>query len=141
MLLDTLHKKLSLIDRFTDEAGRLLRTAVADAAMSMDPDLLQAIKDEPELNAQFFTKVGETLVFDKSKFTWVVDSKAFLPDSYTAYKNKIGLVDGRGEQISHKSSVSLVWPFKDCILEGGQSKEEARHDEVFYNEVLSPTQV
>ena len=107
----------------------------------MDPALLQVIMEEPELKAQFFTKVGDVLVFDKTKFAWVVDSKAFLPDSYTAYKNKIGLVDDRGTLISQSSNVSLVWPYKDCILEGGQTKEDAKHDEVFYSETLARRQV
>ena len=141
MLLDVLQERLSSIDRFTDESGHLLRAAVADAAMGMDPALLQVIMEEPELKAQFFTEVGDVLVFDKTKFAWVVDSKAFLPDSYTAYKNKIGLVDGRGVLISQSPDVSLVWPYKDCILEGGQTKEEAKHDEVFYNDLLAPDQV
>ena len=141
MLLNVLHERLSSIDRFTDESGHLLRAAVTDAAMNMDPALLQVIMEEPELKAQFFTKVGDVLVFDKTKFAWVVDSKAFLPDSYTAYKNKIGLVDGRRELISQTSEVSLVWPYKDCVLEGGHTKEEAESKEIFYNENLSPQQV
>lgn len=141
MLLEVLHERLSSIDRFTDEFGHLLRAAVADAAMSMDPALLQVIMEEPELKDQFFTKVGDFLVFDKTRFAWVVDSKAFLPDSYTAFKNKIGLVDGRGDSISQSPDVSLVWPYKDCILEGGQTKEDAKHNEVFYNEHLAPQHV
>jgi adenine-specific DNA-methyltransferase len=32
--------------------------------------------------------------------------------------------------------VALVWPYKDCILEGGQSREDKR-EEIFFNEVLA----
>lgn len=141
MLLDVLREKLSSIDRFTDADGRLLRSAVIDATMNMDSSIIKVLMEEPELKAQFFTEVNGVLVFDKTKFTWVVDSKAFLPDSYTAYKNKIGLVNNRGELISQSDDVSLVWPYKDCILEGGQTKEDAKHNEVFYNENLVPLQV
>lgn len=35
--------------------------------------------------------------------------------------------------------VELVFPYKDCVLEGGQTKEEARRQEIFYNETLAPT--
>lgn len=35
----------------------------------------------------------------------------------------------------------MVWPYKDCILEGGQSKEDQKRDEIFYNETLAPDQV
>jgi adenine-specific DNA-methyltransferase len=37
--------------------------------------------------------------------------------------------------------VALVWPFKDCILEGGQSREEQSRDEIFFNEVLAQDEI
>lgn len=57
------------------------------------------------------------------------------------YKNKIGLVDSNNNLISQKQDVSLVWPYKDCVLEGGQTKEDQKRDEIFYNETLAPDQV
>ena len=42
---------------------------------------------------------------------------------YTQYKNQIGLTDGK-RFIDDSKDVVLNWPFKDCILEGGQSTEE-----------------
>ena len=35
----------------------------------------------------------------------------------------------------------LNWPYKDCVLEGGQTKEDQKRDEVFFNEVLAPDQI
>lgn len=140
-LLDLLHNNLSSVEHFTDENGRLLRPAVIDAAMRMDPAIIKMTMNDPALKEQFLTEVDGVLVFDKTKFIWVVDSKVFLPDSYTSYKNKIGLVDNRGELITQSPDVSLAWPYKDCILEGGQTKESAKHDEVFYNELLAPHHV
>lgn len=107
----------------------------------MDPAIIKMTMNDPTLKEQFLTEVDGVLVFDKTKFIWVVDSKSFLPDSYTTYKNKIGLVDNRGGLITQSPDVSLAWPYKDCILEGGQTKESAKHDEVFYNEILAPQQV
>lgn len=141
MLIDLLRDRISTVDRFTDETGKPLVPAITDAAMKMDPAIIKVVLDEPELKTQFITDVDGVLVFDKMKFIWVVDSKQFLPDSYTAYKNKIGLTDNRGGAISQARDVSLVWPYKDCILEGGQTKEDAKHDEVFYNETLAPSQI
>jgi adenine-specific DNA-methyltransferase len=37
--------------------------------------------------------------------------------------------------------VVLAWPYKDCVLEGGQTKEEASRSEIFYNETLAPDQI
>lgn len=102
---------------------------------------MKALLGNKLLKDVFFTKVDDIHVFDKNKFVWVLESKEFLSDSYTMYKNKIGLVDSNNNLISQKQDVSLVWPYKDCILEGGQSKEDQKRDEIFYNETLAPYQV
>ena len=37
--------------------------------------------------------------------------------------------------------MALVWPFKDCILEGGQSCEEDKREEIFFNEILAQDEI
>jgi adenine-specific DNA-methyltransferase len=37
--------------------------------------------------------------------------------------------------------VALVWPYKDCILEGGQSREEQKREEIFFNEILAQDEI
>ena len=89
--------------------------------------------------------VDGTLVFDKVKFGWVINNRQFLPDSYTRFQNKIGLADENGELLSSSGKVELVFPYKDCVLEGGQTKEEtkgsSKRSEIFYNETLAPDEV
>ncbi|MCD7842448.1 MAG: site-specific DNA-methyltransferase, partial [Lachnospiraceae bacterium] len=68
-------------------------------------------------------------------------NRQFLPDSYTRFKNKIGLTDENGEIISTSGKVELVFPYKDCVLEGGQTKENQKRQEIFYNETLAPDEV
>src|SRR5690606_21281382 len=60
----------------------------------------------------------------------------FLPDSYTAYKNKIGLIDANGDFLKYKDDVVLSFPYKDAVLVGGQTKEDDKRNEVMLNEVL-----
>lgn len=139
--LDELKNVLSADDRFVGEKNQIIKTKVWDAARSNDENLLKALLGNKLLKDVFFTKVDDIHVFDKNKFVWVLESKEFLSDSYTMYKNKIGLVDSNNNLISQKQDVSLVWPYKDCILEGGQSKEDQKRDEIFYNETLAPYQV
>lgn len=81
------------------------------------------------------------LVFDKIGLAWVINNREFLPDSYTRFKNKIGLADENGEMISTSGKVNLVFPYRDCVLEGGQTKEDQKHQEIFYNETLAPDEV
>jgi adenine-specific DNA-methyltransferase len=35
----------------------------------------------------------------------------------------------------------LAWPYKDCVLEGGQTKEDSKRDEVFWNITLTPDDI
>ena len=125
---------------FTDD-GELLKNAVYEDAMKMDPTLIKLLLSDDVCKANFFTEVDGILVFDKVGFGWVINNRQFLPDSYTRYKNKIGLIDGSGEFISSSNNIVLSFPYKDCVLEGGQSREEQKHDEIFYNETLVPEEV
>ena len=139
--LETLEQTLKQDSRFVGEDGRILKTKVYDACMGMDELLLESLINNEILKSHFFVEVNGTLVFDKMKFAWVLESREFLPDSYTIFKNKIGLADSKGNLISQQSDVTLVWPYKDCVLEGGQTKEDQKRDEIFYNEILAPDEV
>jgi adenine-specific DNA-methyltransferase len=69
-----------------------------------------------------------------------MEQKNYLNDSFTAYKNKIGLtIDGKF--LNQRNEVALVWPYKDCVLEGGQSREEDKREEIFFNEVLAQDEI
>lgn len=132
---------LSKDERFLGEDKQIIKTKVSDAARDNDEKLLKALLNNEFLKESLFKKIDDIYVFDVNKFIWIIESKEFLPDSYTMYKNKIGLVDRNNNLISQKQDVSLVWPYKDCVLEGGQTKEDQKRDEIFYNEILAPDQV
>ena len=127
--------------RFVSEKGELLRNAVFEAAQKMDAKLLKALRANEETRKRFFTDIGGGItVFDKQQFGWVVSNRAFLPDSYTRFRNKIGLAIG-DDMIASTRNVELVFPYKDCVLEGGQTKEDQKRDEIFYNTTLAPDEV
>ena len=59
---------------------------------------------------------------------------SFNKGSYTEYSNKIGLYSNSQESfISQSPDVVLNFPYKDCVLEGGMTKEDAKRDERFLN--------
>ena len=128
-------------NRFFTEDGRLLRNAVYEAAMQMDTNLIHLLLANDITKAHFFKEVDGITVFDKVGFGWVVNNREFLPDSYTRFKNKIGLTDETGNMISTNGSVELVFPYKDCVLEGGQTSEDQKRKEIFYNETLAPDEI
>ena len=70
-----------------------------------------------------------------------MNNKEFLPDSFTAYKTKIGLATESGQYLSENNNVVLNFPYKDCVLEGGQTKEDSKRQEVFFNETLAPNEI
>lgn len=127
--------------RFFTEEGELLRNAVYEAAMKMDSQLIKSLYDNEETRGRFFADVDGIAVFDKIGFGWVINNKDFLPGSFTRYKNKIGLTNEKGEFISSPKDVELVFPYKDCVLEGGQTREDQKRGEIFYNKTLAPDEV
>ena len=138
---DVVENLLKQENRFVAENGMVLKNAVYEAAMNMDSSLIKLLLSNDETKARFFKDIDGVLVFDKIGFGWVVSNRQFLPDSYTRYRNKIGLVDSYGNMISASNDVELAFPYKDCILEGGQTKEEQKRNEVFYNVSLAPDEV
>lgn len=124
-----------------DKDPKLLRNTVIEDALKMDKELIQILFDNPKLKSKFFTEINGVLIFDKIEFNYVINNKEFLPDSYTRFKQKIGLIDSRGEFITEKNDVVLSFPYKDCVLEGGQTKEDQDRDEIFYNQTLAPSEV
>nr|WP_298058357.1 site-specific DNA-methyltransferase [uncultured Halomonas sp.] len=121
--------------------GTILKNAVVEAALNMEPRLLELLMQSDTIKAHFFTEVAGMLVFDKVKFQDFVSNKSFLPDSYTAFKNRIGLTDGRRDYLSQSRDVVLAWPYKDCVLEGGMTKEDRGRNEVFWNTTLAPDDI
>ena len=132
---------LRMDSRFCTEDGHLLKNNVIEAALALDPKLLHYLLADEKLKKQFFSEVDGLLVFDKVKFQRFVMNKQFLPDSYTAFKNKVGLTNENGEFLSESREVVLSWPYKDCMLEGGQTKEDAKRQEIFWNETLAPDEI
>ena len=127
--------------RFVAEDGTFLRNAVYEAAMKMDAQLIRLLLANEETCSRFFTDVDNVKVFDKTGFAWVINNRQFLPDSYTRFKNKIGLADAEGQWIAASGNVELVFPYKDCVLEGGQTMEDQKWQEIFYNQSLAPDEV
>jgi adenine-specific DNA-methyltransferase len=138
-LLDNLKNLLQKDERLVSE-GELLKNKIIELAIKLDKDLIELLLSDKQMKEVFFTQVGKATIFDKDKFIRFVSNKQFLPDSYTAFKNKIGLTED-DEFIKEKKDVVLSWPYKDCVLEGGMTKEDQKRDEIFWNETLAPDEI
>lgn len=147
-LYKILEQQLKKEPNFVTDNGELKKWVVLNKAQNFDEELIGLLLDNAELKEKFFVNVkgpstnsGQaTLVFNQNLFVQFLEQKNYLNDSYTRYKNKVGLtIDGK--YLKQRNEVALVWPFKDCILEGGQSREEDKREEIFFNEILAQDEI
>jgi len=132
-----LEKLLIKEEKYVAEDGKILKAKVYQDTMNMDTSLIKLLISDERIKELFFTNIDGVLVFDKQKFIWFIDSKDFLPDSYTSFKNKIGLINRNRNYLSSNNDVVLAFPFKDCFLKGGQDKDEEKRKEIMYNEIMA----
>lgn len=139
-LYTILEQQLKKEPNFVTDNGELKKWVVLDKAQNFDEELIGLLLDNADLKEKFFVNVKGTLVFNQNLFVQFLEQKNYLNDSYTQYKNKVGLtIDGK--YLNQRNEVALVWPFKDCILEGGQSREEDKREEIFFNEILAQDEI
>ncbi|HHK8641505.1 DNA methyltransferase [Vibrio parahaemolyticus] len=138
-ILSALTNALQADDRLVID-GKLAKNKIVELALNLDPELLKLLLADEQLKKHFFKDIDGVLIFDKVAFQRFVNNKSFLPDSYTEFKNKIGLSDN-SHYLAESNDIVLAWPYKDCVLEGGQTKEDQKRNEIFWNETLAPEQV
>ncbi|CDR30235.1 putative methyltransferase [Acholeplasma oculi] len=122
--------------KYLDDNGRLLKGKLQEDAINLNPDLIRLLLSNDIIVKTFFVKVDNALIFNSLKFSWVISNREFLPDSYTRFKNRIGLTDKNNNYLSNINDVVLTFPYKDNLLVGGQSSEDEKRNEVFINETL-----
>lgn len=127
-------------ERLVSGDGHLLKNAILELATAHDPSLLRLLASGERVMEHFFINFEDFKVLNLEKFVSFLTSKEWLPDSFTAFKNKIGL-SIKKNLLAESSHVVLAWPFKDCVLEGGMTKDSDPRNEMFYNEVLAPDEV
>lgn len=139
-LYTTLEQQLKKEPNFVTDNGELKKWVVLNKAQNFDEELIGLLLDNADLKEKFFISVKGTLVFNQDLFVQFLEQKNYLNDSYTQFKNKVGLtIDGK--YLKQRNEVALVWPFKDCVLEGGQSREEDKREEIFFNEILAQDEI
>ena len=152
-------KLLSEIPDFTDENKNLKINVIKDYADNGNIKLLEPLLKNAQTKKAFFTPVLDSFVFNTAKFKEFLEYSSAC-NSYSKYLGqKIGLYMGDSSLLD-RNEVVLNFPFKDCVLEGGQRKEDgldtyyeydekkgeyeekqSKRREVFYNEVLAQDEI
>ena len=158
-LKSKVEKLLSEILDFTDENKNLKINVIKDYADNGNVKLLEPLLKNPQTKKAFFTPILDSFVFNTAKFKEFLEYSSAC-NSYSKYLGqKIGLYMGDSSLLD-RNEVVLNFPFKDCVLEGGQRKEDgldtyyeyndkkgeyeekqSKRREVFYNEVLAQDEI
>lgn len=107
-----------------------------------DPKLIEVLFNNDIAKSKFFVRVGEHYVFKRDEFRFFIEETK-INNSYTDFRNKIGLTVSK-KFISEGSDVVLDFPYKDCVLQGCQDKEDANRknrQEVFLNQVIAHEEI
>lgn len=124
---------------WNEETKELNETLLKDLIDKLDEKLIELLLNNKETKEKFFIKVKDVFVLKQNDLKFFIDENK-LDNSYTQYQNKIGLRVGN-KLLSERNEVVLDWPFKDCVLEGGMTKEDQKRNEIFFNEVLAKDEI
>lgn len=131
-------------DKYFTKSGALKRNNVIEDLDNYDKDLMTAILEDDLLRKTYTSNIADVEVFEVNKFVDMLRYKEYWEDSFTKYNNKIGLTVG-GKYIDDSSDVVLDFPYKDCILKAGMTKEDVEHSsdavEPFLNETLAKPEI
>ena len=102
--------------------------------------LLKESDFKEEFKNRFFIQTTDALIFKKEDFINFLDLKV-LGGSYTSYASKIGLSSKQKSFLKANGEVVLNFAFKDGVIKGGQSKDEQKSQEIFFNEILARDEI
>ena len=91
---DQLTKLLCETPEYTVE-GRLNKNIIAELARRYDTGLINKLLADKYMKKLFFSDSDAGLIFKKDIFLQFISQKEFLPDSYTAFEQKIGLASSK----------------------------------------------
>lgn len=155
----TIIKVLKQDDRlWNEDKTELNQTLLLDFVDNIDEKVIELLIQEKAIREKFLKKIKDTYVFKINDFRFFMEENK-IDNSYTQYKNMIGLADGK-RFLKDTNDVVLDFPYKDCVLEGGQSTEEgtdtyfeysnkiakyeekqARRKEIFFNQILAQDEI
>ena len=126
--------------KFSDENNNLFTNTILEAIEKIDNDFVEILLKDEKAKKHFFSKVLDTFVMNQFKLIDFFSMNNYFEESYTSYTNKIGLIR-KDDFIKKNNDVVLAFPYKDCVLEGGQTKDDQKGKENFFNEVLDSDEI
>lgn len=137
---DYLKKLFKKNNNYMGKDGDLLISKIAQDARLYNSELIKFLLNDKRCKDCFFEKIDDVTIFKSEDFRMCINDARFLGNSFTKYGNKIGLItDKTVEKIMNEDYVVLSYPYKDCTLDGGMTKTEAKRTnrkETMINNIL-----
>lgn len=150
---------LKKIPELITEENELRYNKIKEMAENGDAILLEPLLKDEKIKAAFFSPILDSFVFKTKEFKEFLDYSS-SKNNYSQYLGKqIGLYMG-DQSLMDNQDVVLNFPYKDCVLEGGQKKEDGldtyfeydekkqdyvekkdKRREVFFNEILAKDEI
>lgn len=128
-------------NKYIDSNKHLKRQNLMSDVNHYDKDLLETLINDPVTYNAYFIHVDSMSIFKKDEFNTAVRDAGYWLKSHTNYKSHVGLAVGK-KYLNDSSDVVLNFPHKDCVLQGGMTKEDEKNvHERFYNDVISTPQI
>ncbi len=127
-------------EKFSDNDGKLFIPKILESIDKIDSELIKLLITDKTAKKHFFDCVEEVFVLKQNDLIEFFTMNEYFNHSYTSYTNKIGLIK-KDNFIKKFDDVVLAFPHKDCVLEGGQTKEDDKKNEVFYNQIISKDEI
>ncbi len=135
----TKHKLLEDLKSHFETIGAI-RNLAQECSQELIDFLLKDSQYSNEYKSRFFLESAGIIIFKQQDFLTFLDLKN-LGGSFTSYASKIGLSSKTRGLLKASNEVVLNFAYKDGVLKGGQSKDEEKQDEIFFNEILAKDEI
>lgn len=142
MALDnTLKNLLKTNSKYIDNDGNLIVEKVLKDISNIDIELIKLLLSNDEIKANLFTNIDGYMVFDHNKTEDILVTYSHDKQSKTAYKNQVRLANKYSYITKYTDDVVLSYPFKDCTLIGGATKDDDKSKEKFLNNIIDTSTI
>ena len=122
------------------DSGVLVKSKVIDDLRVYKQELLESLLSEDLIRHTYSVNIDGATVFKLDEFISMLRFKNYWEDNYTKFSNEIGLTSDE-KYLKYNTDIVLDFPHKDCVLEGGMTKEDKGKREVYYHKVLAREEI
>jgi adenine-specific DNA-methyltransferase len=138
-LIKEIKKVLKAFPEYWEEET-LLKNRVIEDLREYKNDLIEALLANEIIRKTYAIETKSGTVFKLDEFIGMLRYRNYWENSYTQYSNEIGLTS-EGKYLRYNSDVVVDFPHKDCVLEGGMTKEDTGRSEIYYHKILAREEI